>query len=162
MLTAPGVTSDVRPKTATQILRRQHRQIEQELALLEVEADDCERDFAALVVELTAHLAAEAEVFYSAAEEALGQPLTEQRRRHERVREAVESAVEASEAHSFPRRLFDLTEAFKAHSRAEERAVHPSLEGVMGDRRLEALGLQMAACHSAVVAALRAEQETGR
>ena len=48
--------SDVRPRMATEILRRQHRHIEQELALLEAQADDCTSEFSLLAVELTAHL----------------------------------------------------------------------------------------------------------
>jgi hypothetical protein len=147
---------------ATRILRQQHRHIEQELALLEAHAGDCESEFATVVVELTAHLAAEANVFYAAAEKALGQPLDEQRRHNERVREAVIQAAEATrETKSFSRLLFDLTEAFKAHARAEERSVHPSLEGLMGDRQLEALGAKVAAFHSAVAAALRAADGSG-
>jgi hypothetical protein len=138
------------------MLRQQHRHIEQGLALLETQADDCEAEFATLVVELTAHLAAEANVYYSAAEKALGQQLGEQRRHHERVREAVCRAADASgDAKTFPRLLFHLAEAFKTHARVEERAVHPSLESAMGDRSLEALGARVAAFHSAVTAALR-------
>jgi hypothetical protein len=140
---------------ATQMLRQQHRHIEQGLALLEAQADDCQHEFAALVVDVTAHLAAEMNVFYQAAEKALGQPLAEQRRHHERLREAVAHATRASgDAKAFPRSLFDLAEAFKVHSRIEERAVHPSLEGVMGGRQLEALGEKVAAFHAAVVNAL--------
>ena len=145
---------------ATAMLRQQHRQIEQGLAILESHADDCESDFEALVVELTAHLAAEESVFYPGAEEALGQPLAEQRKHHERVRDAVAKAARAaSDARRFPRLLFDLTEAFKAHARAEERAVHPSLEGVLGGRNLEALGCEVAAFYAAVAAAIRGVEE---
>jgi len=141
---------------ATSMLRQQHRQIEQGLAILESQADDCESDFEALVVELTAHLAAEESVFYPGAEEALGQLLAEQREHNQRVRVAVTRAVRAtSDAQRFPRLLFDLTEAFKAHARAEERAVHPSLEGVLGGRNLEALGCEVAAFYAAVAAAIR-------
>jgi hypothetical protein len=141
---------------ATRILRQQHRHIEQELALLEAQAGDCAGDFETVVVELTAHLAAEADVFYAAAEKALGQPLEEQRRQHGRVREAIVQAAEASsDTKSFARLLFDLTEAFKAHARVEERAIHPSLEGLLGQRQLEALGAKVAAFHSAVSRSLR-------
>jgi hypothetical protein len=141
---------------ATRILRQQHRHIEQELALLEAHSGDCKSEFATLVVEVTAHLAAEAGVFYAAAEKALGQPLHEQRRHNERVREAVAQAAEASgQGRAFSRLLFELTEAFKAHAHAEERAIHPSLEGVLGERQLEALGERVAAAHSAVASALR-------
>jgi hypothetical protein len=137
------------------MLRQQHRHIEQGLALLETQADDCEAEFATLVVALTAHLAAEANVFYVAAEKALGQSLGPQREHHQRVRDAVSRAAGASgDAKSFPRLLFHLTEAFKVHARVEERAVHPSLESAMGDRSLEALGAKLAAFHSAVTAAL--------
>lgn len=141
---------------ATRMLRQQHRHIEQGLAILESQADDCEIEFEALVVELTAHLAAEESVFYPGAEQALGQPLDEQRRQHERVRDAVSKAARSCrDARRFPRLLFDLTEAFKAHAHAEERAVHPSLEGVLGGRNLEALGCELAAFYAAVAAAIR-------
>lgn len=141
---------------ATQMLRQQHRHIEQGLAILESQADDCESEFEELVVELTAHLAAEESIFYPGAEQALGQALEEQRREHERVRDAVKKAARAcSDSRQFPRRLFDLTEAFRAHARAEERAVHPSLEGVLGGRNLEALGCEIAAFYAAVAAAIR-------
>ena len=141
---------------ATRMLRQQHRHIEQGLAILESQADDCESEFEALVVELTAHLAAEESVFYPGAEEALGQTLDEQRRQHERVRDAVSKAARGvSDSRQFPRLLFELAEAFKAHAHAEERAVHPSLEGVLGGRNLEALGCEMAAFYAAVAAAIR-------
>jgi hypothetical protein len=144
---------------ATRMLRQQHRHIEQELALLESHRGDRERDLAAVLVELTAHLAAEADVFYAAAESALGHPLDEQRRQHRRVRDAVARAAgTAGDARSFARRLFDLAEAFKAHTRAEERAVHPSLEGLMSERQLEVLGAKMAATHTTVAAALREQR----
>jgi hypothetical protein len=143
---------------ATRMLRQQHRHIEQELALLESHRGDRERDLAAVLVELTAHLAAEADVFYTAAEHALGHPLDEQRRQHRRVGDAVARAGAAGDARSFARRLFDLAEAFKAHTRAEERAVHPSLEGLMSERQLEVLGAKMAATHTTVAAALREQR----
>jgi hypothetical protein len=142
---------------ATQMLRQQHRDIEQEIALLEAHAHDSEEDFAALVVDLVAHLAAEAHGFYSVAEEALGQPLAEQRWHHERVRTAISRAVVgARDPESFPALLFELAEAFKAHTRAEERAVHPSLEGVLGGERLVALGAELGAIHSTIATTLRA------
>jgi hypothetical protein len=142
--------------TATRMLRQQHRDIEQELALLETLAFDCESEFAALMVDLTAHLAAEASVFHGAAEEALGRPLAEQRKHHERLREAALQAARATgDATAFARSLFHLAEAFKAHSRSEERALHGSLEGALGDRQLEALGAKLAAHHSAVSRSLR-------
>jgi hemerythrin superfamily protein len=145
---------------ATHMLRQQHRHIEQGLAILEAQSDDCESDFEALVVELTAHLAAEESVFYPGAEQALGQTLEEQRRQHERVRDAVSKAARAcTDARKFPRLLFNLTEAFRAHTRAEERAVHPSLEGVLGDRNLEALGCEVAAFYAAVAGAIRGAKE---
>jgi len=141
---------------ATQLLRQQHRHIEQGLALLEEQSDDCESEFEALVVELTAHLAAEMDVFYRAAEAALGQPLAEQRRHHEHLHKAVSRAERASgEPASFPRRLFDLAETFKAHARLEERAIHPSIEGLMGQQELEVLGTHVAAFQAAVASALR-------
>jgi hypothetical protein len=149
---------------ATRILRQQHRHIEQSLAILEAtQAGACESDFEALVVELTAHLAAEESVFYPGAEQVLGQTLDEQRRHHESVRDAVRRAARATgDTRRFPRLLFDLTEAFKAHARAEERAVHPSLEGVLGDRNLEALGCELAAFYTAVAAAIRGAEEGER
>ena len=146
--------------TATRMLRQQHRHIEQYLAIVEAQADDCEVEFEALVVELTAHLAAEESVFYPGAEQALGQTLGEQRRQHERVRDAVSEAARGfSDARRFPRLLFELTEAFKAHAHAEERAVHPSLEGVLGGRNLEALGCELAAFYAAVSAAIRGKKK---
>jgi hypothetical protein len=152
----------MRATQATRILRQQHRHIEQELALLEAHTGDCEGEFETVVVELTAHLAAEANVFYAAAEQALGQRLDEQRRHNERVREAVVQVAEAArDARPFSRLLFDLTEAFKAHARAEERSIHPSLEGLMGQPQLEALGAKVAAFHSAVTTALRTHEGGG-
>jgi hypothetical protein len=135
---------DSKPETATQMLRCQHRHLEQALALLEdLETTSSEPDFATVAADLTAHLDAEADVYYSAAEAALGRPLTEQRRHHGRVRQALAAACLGGPK-SFARRLFDLAEALKAHSYAEESAIHASLEGVMGDRQLAALGAKLA------------------
>lgn len=132
---------------ATDILRGQHRHIEQRLVILEAQ-DDCAKEFAELVVELNVHLAAEESVFYPDAEQALGRTLEESRCRHGHVGRAVVRAARASGKRAFPRRLLELTEAFKAHARTEERVVHPSLEGVLGAKRLDALGAALAAFHS--------------
>jgi hypothetical protein len=144
---------------ATQLLREQHRQIQQKLALLEAQAHDCERELAALVVELNAHLAAEETAYYPRAEQVLGHELAEQRLHHERVRERVARTGPALASLGRFRQLFELAEAFKAHTHVEERAVHPSLESHMGGRQLEALGTQVAAVHSAALAASVARGE---
>jgi hypothetical protein len=131
------------------MLQCEHRQIEQALAILESHGESSVGEFSALVAILVAHLAAEEMVFYPAAEDALGEPLRAQREQHLRVRAAIAEAVQPK-AGAFTRRLLELTEAFKQHSRIEERSLHPSLDGRLGDGPLEALGARIALFRSSV------------
>ncbi|MGD0679949.1 MAG: hemerythrin domain-containing protein [Polyangiaceae bacterium] len=141
---------------ATLLLRREHRNIEQSLALLGAVWDVSGDDFDALAADLTAHLAAEENVFYPAADKALAAGLASHRAQHARVRAAmVEISGPAHDSATFHRRLSALSSAFAAHARMEEGAVHPSLESALNDASLEDLGTKVATFRDAVVAACR-------
>jgi hypothetical protein len=130
------------------MLQREHRHIEQGLALLESHGNDCANDgeVTSFIAGLATHLAAEESLFYPAAEEVLGRALGLQREHHARVRAAIAHAMSpGATSVSLSRRLFALTEAFKLHSRMEERSLHPCLDSCMGDTSLEALGAKLAA-----------------
>jgi hypothetical protein len=141
---------------ATRLLQHEHRQFEQALALLEAHDGDCTSELAALIADLAAHLSAEESVLYPAAERALGQTFRTQRDQHARVRSAIAATMSPRKgAVPFMRRLFELTEAFKLHSRLDERLLHASLDGRLRDSALEALGEQIAVFQSSKVASYR-------
>jgi hypothetical protein len=141
------------------MLRHEHRHLEQGLALLEAEYEACSLDLATLVSELTAHLATEEHIFYPQAEETLGRPLQAQREQHARVRAAMAQASSGARAKApLGVRLLELTETFREHARLEERALHPTLEGVMSEGALESLGDEMAVFRAAVAATLAGGQ----
>jgi hypothetical protein len=141
---------------ATLYLRRQHRNLEQSIALLNDVFDLSGDDFDALASDLTAHLEAEESVLYPAAQEARVDGLAAHRAVHARVRAAVvEAASRAHDAPAFRESLAGLRAAFDQHARLEERGVHASLEGALSEAHLEALGQRVASFRSAAADSLK-------
>lgn len=130
----------LRTMKITMMLWREHRQIEQGLALLGDLHDVSLEDFAPLAADLEAHLAAEESVLYPVAEVALGGNFEPRQAVHARVRAAVTEAVGARDALVFRERLAALARAFAAHAQFEESTVHGALERAMNDESLESLG----------------------
>lgn len=130
---------------ATMLLRRDHRNIEQALALIGSIWDVTDDDFHALAADLMAHLAADESLLYPAAERAMVDDLAAHRVRHARLRTAVIQATgRTGDRTVFRQRLSDLADAFATHARLEERTVHPSLESALNEASLEALGTKVA------------------
>lgn len=142
--------------TVTLSLHRQHRNIEQSLALLRDLLEISSTDFHALASDLAAHLAADEDVLYPAVEQASAQVFASQRAQHARVRAAALDAARCvGDARLLRARILDLAVAFAAHARLEEGALHACLESGMSDASLELLGAKLVRFRGTVAARSR-------
>ncbi|HXX67455.1 MAG TPA: hemerythrin domain-containing protein [Polyangiaceae bacterium] len=142
--------------TVTLSLHREHRNIEQSLALLRDLLEISSTDFHALASDLAAHLAADEDVLYPAVEEASAQVFTSQRAQHARVREAALDASKCvGDARMLRARIVELAVAFAAHARLEEGALHACLESRMSDASLQVLAAKLDRVRGGVAARCR-------
>lgn len=142
--------------TVTLSLHREHRNIEQSLALLRDLLEVSSTDFHALASDLAAHLAADEDVLYPAVEEASAQVFASQRAQHARVRAAALDASRClGDGRLLRARIVELAVAFAAHARLEEGALHACLESRMSDASLELLAAKLHRFRGAVAARCR-------
>jgi hypothetical protein len=127
-------------------IREQHGRIEQVLTLLVADPSVEDPVLSGFVVEVTAHLDADASTLYPTLERALGHPTTQtQRALQNRLRQMLCRILRCRDPQLRSDRLRDLRAAFQEHSRFEERVALPALESAMGERGLEELGRKMRA-----------------
>lgn len=135
---------------ATDLLKQQHREVEDLFRQLETAEDDEERNSLReeLANRLAAHTAIEEEIFYPAAMEAIGPTA--------RVREALEEHAVADFAlyrllsvstsdESFQAKLGCLKDVVMNHVEEEESELLPQADGEMDQDKLEAIGDKLAA-----------------
>jgi hypothetical protein len=142
--------------TVTLSLHREHRNIEQSLALLRDLLEVSSADFQALAADLAAHLAADEDVLYPTVEQACAQVFASERAQHARVRRAALDAQNCpGDGRLLRARILDLAVAFAAHARLEEGAVHACLESRMSDASLEVLKAKLVRFRGNVAAGTR-------
>ena len=144
---------EIHRTSASRDLREEHRRLEQILTLLAAERTVDPSALSRFAADLTAHLEAEASVFYPAVERALNRPLTTQRSLHARLRlvlSATTSAFGDDDAFRSDR-LRELRAVFQEVSRFEERVALPALESVMAEEAIEALWQRVRAARSDVL-----------
>jgi hypothetical protein len=122
---------------ATRGLREEHRRIEQIVVLLLADPDVEDGALSRFVVDLTAHLDADATVLRAAMERALNRPLVAQRELHARLNQLL--SVIPGEPPFRRDRLRELHAAFLEHVRFEEGVAVPALESAMDQRSLDKL-----------------------
>jgi hypothetical protein len=134
---------------ATELLRKQHREISSLFKQLEkAKQDEKKREiFEELAANLVAHDAIERELFYPACEKELGMTteLGEALVEHGLVEFSLYQADQAQDHDDFEFKCTVLEEVVEHHVEEEEKEFLPSAEKALGKRRLGELGSEMEA-----------------
>jgi hypothetical protein len=148
--------------TATSLLCRQHRRIEQLLRALKTDGYRRNRVLLELLGELTSHLAVEASLLYPAARRATRLPLTEEAALHRRMRDTLyELTTPGTSGESFALKAELLSKAFEAHAHLDESAVYPALVRGLDVPALEELGEDIERLSAALIARSRPYARSG-
>jgi hypothetical protein len=140
---------------ATLLLRAEHRNIEQALAILSALCDLHARDFEALAAAMLAHLDVEEHVIYPLWRTAAACDGAADLAEHASLRAAIVEAQDASDRATLRRQIAELAVAFSAHVLRQDGAVYSCLEEVSSRRRLEELALAVASYRHAAIPAYR-------
>lgn len=134
---------------AIELLKSQHRQVEELFKQLEVAKDDVEKSrlFEELATNLVAHDAIEREIFYPACEEKMGlnDLLGEALVEHGVVEFSLFCADNAQGEEDFDYKCTVLKDVIGHHVKEEEETLFPKVEKVLGAEALTALGAEMQA-----------------
>jgi hypothetical protein len=139
---------------ATLLLRAEHRNIEQALAILGDLYDLRPRDFEPLAASVLAHLDVEEHIIYPAFGRTSAQHFAVELADHACLRAAIAGVQEAViDRATLRRRIADLALAFSAHVLRQDGVVYSRLEEVSSERGLEDLAQAVAAYRYAIVPA---------
>jgi hemerythrin superfamily protein len=132
---------------ATELLKSQHREVEDLFERIEKAKKDAEKQalFEELAANLVAHDAIEREIFYPACEEKMGMDelLGEALVEHGVVEFGLYQADQAQGEEDFEFKCTVLQELVEHHVEEEEKKFFPKVEKALGKARLEELGEQM-------------------
>lgn len=142
---------------ATNILKRQHRQVEKLFSNIEHARDDGRRMalVAQLADELAAHMLIEEQLFYPTVISRLDDPtlVEEGYLEHHAARGALQLVLGKTELVSFKAKLKTLKEMIEHHVEEEEGEMFPAVESAIEEEELKTLGAEMKAMFEAAVAA---------
>jgi hypothetical protein len=128
---------------ATDLLERQHRNVEALFAKIEAGEPEALKDLASA---LAAHMAIEHEFFYPASREVDEDAVLEAFEEHSIAETALKRALATDpEDESFDARVKVLKELIQHHVEEEEDELFPEVEKQLGKEELETLGAQMEA-----------------
>ena len=143
--------------TATTLLCRQHRRIEQILRAVRSDGHRRNRLLLELLAEMTSHLAVESSLLYPAARRAARIALVEEAALHRRIRETLcDLTTLRLSGEAFAQKADLLAKVFDAHARLDESAVYPALVRSMDLPGLEELGDDIERLSAALIARSRA------
>lgn len=126
---------------ATELLERQHREIEQIFDMLHKDEGDRTENLRELASKLAAHMRIEEEIFYPRAREIVEGQILESLEEHTLAAFALKRIAEIDPDHeSFSAKLKALEDLMLHHIEEEENEMFPRIEGAIGDRELAEMG----------------------
>jgi hemerythrin-like domain-containing protein len=130
---------------ATDLLKNQHRQVEELFERIEdAEEDEAGELVRELANALMAHMVIEQEIFYPALRAADEDMVLESYEEHAVARFALRRLLKVDqESDTFEARVTTLKELIEHHVEEEEKDLLPEAEDSLGDERLEELGARM-------------------
>jgi hemerythrin superfamily protein len=136
---------------ATELLEKQHREVEAIFAKLE-KADKRATDLVeTLADDLAAHMTIEQELFYPAVREVDSELIAESLEEHSLAEVGLKRLIAADSDETFKARVTALKELIEHHVKEEEEELFPKVEEALGDEKLSALGERMRARFEQVV-----------
>lgn len=132
---------------ATDLLKKQHRKVEQLFSKLEKGRVGLEALATELANELAAHMTIEQELFYPAVQRIAPELIAESLEEHAIAELALKRILHTSskEKETFHARVVCLKELIKHHVEEEEEELFPKVEKKLGEEALSELGKQMKA-----------------
>jgi iron-sulfur cluster repair protein YtfE (RIC family) len=129
---------------ATELLKKQHREVEELFGKLEKDNSDAEALVTKLANDLAAHFTIEQEIFYPAIQAVDREMVMESYEEHALAEFALKRLLAAdTEAEEFKARVTALKELIQHHVGEEEEDLFPKVEKKIDADELKALGKQM-------------------
>jgi hypothetical protein len=142
--------------TATRLMWRQHRRIEQLLSSLQSDRHLRNRLLLEVIGALTTHLVVEESLLYPMALRSVGLSLREQSSLHRRMRAMLSELTSPGiSGEAFGAKVDVLATTFAAHALLDESAVYPVLVRHLDATELDELGDDMEAMSASLIARAR-------
>ena len=129
---------------ATELLKKQHHEVDELFDKLEKDNSDTEALVTKLANDLAAHFTIEQEIFYPAIQAVDREMVLESYEEHALAEVALKRLLAAdTEAEEFKARVTALKELIQHHVKEEEEELFPEVEKALDEDKLKELGKQM-------------------